>query len=716
MIKNLLLKYILPIFIFILIVFSISYKVLPSTWVIAYNDWSYFFNIDVKKDYQKSVYTDDYLWQDLSGIVFLNFWKTHIISGMKSLWFNDNYISYIITFWLAFLCSIIYYFIFLKISWNILVGYLSWFFVLFNNFTIESIAFGWYFYYFLWLISLWWLLLLLYNIYNNEKLIFKDIILISLLSIIIILPIHLVMYILIIIFIYIFSLIKGNVIKNNYLLPISILLIILLHWYWILPFLINMFTVSSDVIYWWNADAVLNGYSKIANYLNIMSFRQYFNLISFKIFPFTFVYIWYFILLAFIVYILFIKKIFSKKEYSLLLFLTVLYFVFFNISLGPNSFLTGGIYQYLWDNFSFFHFFRSFTRFIIVIIPLFLLIFTIFFKVKILKKRIFVLVISALVIFHFPLMSWNLNGVVTSMNVPNEYNELNEIINKKDRIISFPNISYETYSWSINESDLMIQDYYFNEYMLNSPIIYNRASLLLHNRKGIFKTLFLPDFKWPKLFNTVRDNNIKYIIIHKDNINVFNWKIIYYKDFIKYFNRYWNKVIENKYYNLYSIDKIKPKIYLNDGNLTFKQISSVKYKINIKNINNNTLYFLNNFSDKWKIYPLSDDGNNLKAYSYSDIKLFFSKTLFWWDNHKKYNKYANKWDIDKEFIINNYNPNIYTVNNDWSINLNVILFYKPQIYLYIWFIITLITFILLSSSFLVYKIRILKFNKKLWKK
>jgi len=694
MIKKFLITYMLPIIFFMMLTLSISYKVLPNTWAIAHNDWAYYFNIDSKKDYQKSVYTDDYLGTDLSSIVFLHFIKANIASWLKSLWTDDNYVSYIITFWLAFICSLLYYFIFFNISWNRLFWYFAGIFVIFNNFTIESLAFGGYFYYFLWLISFSFLFYLIYRSYNDKWITLNISMLLVLASIFIVLPIHLLIYIIVTI-VYIIFLYFSKRLKYKHYVILIIVWIILLHSYWIFPFITKMFSSSSELIYGWNANNVFSWYTKIASYLNIISFRQYFNIISWELYPYIFTYIWYIWILWSMIYILLKKESFLKKEYAFLVFLFILYFIFFNISLWPNSTITWAIWVYLWDNFSIFHFLRSFTRFLIILIPVVLLFFTIYLKKNDIHKWISLVIFIWLIITHPPLLSWNLNGVITSINIPNEYKAINKLTWNSDRTISYPNISYETYNWSVGDSKIMKQDYYLQENYIKTPILYNRASLSLQNKNITFHTFFNNNLSW--LANQLKNNNIQYVLVHKDSANVFNGKKIYFQNYIDYFSKHSNQVLDNGYFSLYKLNNVQPKIFSKNSNLSFKQISSVKYKINIKNLNINNLYFLNNFSDKWKIYAWKNGIEN--KYSYYDISFLFKKDYFS-STHKKYNEFANSWILNKEEILNRFPKGSYSKNSDWTINVDLVLYYIPQVYYYIWKILSWITLIFLITSYL----------------
>lgn len=657
---NIIYKTLFPIIFFMIVIFVISYKPLLSQSPIAYNDWSYFFNSTEKNGYIQTVYSDDYFWSNLSSITFLKTIKWNLNIILKKTYMPDWIISYIMSFWLLYLVSLLYFFIFKNISQNEWYWYFAGIFVIFNNFTIESIAFWWFFYYAFWLISLALLLFTIFKAYERKQIRIQDIAFIWIISWCIILPIHLVIYALSIIIFFIFNFFNKET-KWNYLLILSWVLIAWIHAYWIIPFIVNTVSVSSTEIYGWNASWVVSGYSRIANYLNIISFRQYFNVISFQLFSSSIVLLYYLVLAAGFVYISCIKK--SKKYTPILLLFFIIYFIFFNISLWPNSYITGNLFQTLWNSSSVFQFFRSFTRFLIILIPLILLCYAIFLRENKINKRFIIWWIFITILLHYPLLTWNLKWVVPSMKVPAEYQQINnflETYNGNKNIISYPNIAYETYSWSISWSNKMRQDYYLKEYLLNWNIIYDRTSLRL-SKKG-------PDFK--KIFSNKIDNNlnrylennsIDLVLVHKDYINIFNWWAINYNNFIDYFNLNSELILDNNYYNLYKLKNPKNILEMYFWSIDYKKVNSVEYDLEI-NLKSETdiLNFYKNFDNNWSFYW--EDWNQV---------------LF---EQFRHNLNFNNWLIDLDKVdMKNYNK-----NNDWTYTLRLKLYYKMQDYFILW--------------------------------
>lgn len=667
--KNLI-HYILPVLFFGFVIFCISYKPLLTKSPIAYNDGSYYFNSLEKDSYIKNSYSDDYFGSNLSSTIFLRKikWETNLV--LKKTWLPDYIVSYIMSFWLLFLASLVYFYIFKWISKNILYWYFAWIFVIFNNFTIESIAFWWFFYYGLWLIALWWLCGILHKIYISKQVSLLHIWWIIVLWSCIILPIHLVIYY-ILVFSFFIYLCFDKTFTRKYVLVLCLIFLTGIHAYWIIPFIANTLVVSSGEVYSGNASWVLSGYSKVANYINILSFRQYFNTISTQLFPSPIVSIYYIVgFLGLIV--VFIRNKKSKSDNSFIFLLFILYFLFFNIALWPNSAITGSTFQFLWDNVSVFHFFRSFTRFIIILIPLTLLVYAIYIRSNGVKNKYVVWAIIASIFFHYPLLTWDLKWVIPKMQIPEEYQEINTFLNNHNgnkNIISYPNISYETYEWSISDYSWMRQDYYLKEYLINWNAIHNRTSLWLYKKSDDFKKIFSNKVD-PELYEYLWNNAIDLVLLHKDSINIFDGEIVPFDSFYEYFNENAKIILDNQYFALYEIEDVNNTLTLDNGNISTNKISSVEYELEITIPEEwDILRFYRNFDMNWKLFDIEWNELNIEQ--------------------RKHNEVFNKW------ILNPINNIAFTENIDGTYTAKIKMYYVMQDYLELWKKISFIFIVLL---------------------
>ena len=77
------------------------------------------------------------------------------------------------------------------------------------------------------------------------------------------------------------------------------------------------------------------------------------------------------------------------------------------------------------------------------------------------------------------------------------------------------------------------------------------------------------------------------------------------------------------------------------------------------------------------------------------------KDLLFEDTQKEALGYANKWTIDPEKIKNALSSEYYETNPDGSINIDLVLYFKPQIYQNIAITLALLT-VVSSIGFLVF--------------
>lgn len=96
----------------------------------------------------------------------------------------------------------------------------------------------------------------------------------------------------------------------------------------------------------------------------------------------------------------------------------------------------------------------------------------------------------------------------------------------------------------------------------------------------------------------------------------------------------------------------------------------------------------------WETYDVKECPRENKFYVWWELSKLWHKPIFE-DTHKLVYDYANQWTIDPEYIKENYPKEYYKENPDWSIDLRLTLYFKPQSYFYLGLIISWITFLLL---------------------
>jgi hypothetical protein len=699
----------IPISVFITLVLVSSYRVLPSLGTIFYNDGAFFWLRDNYFVNLVMTWSQNYFGSDQTNITFLYLIKSLLISSLNRFGVSQEAISYILSFGLVLAAALVYYFIFKKISGSKIFGFGAGVFAILCNLSLEHVGFGGFFYYFLGLISFGVLFMCLNNMFMKKNIEITDIIFMSLTSVLLVHPFYFVIYLISLIIIFLFLGIRYGLYKRaKFYIKAStaFLFLLLIHMYWLLPFVIGSVTRDASQTYGGNLDGVFEGFKRASSYLNAQNFFQYFNLYS-KNVQSSYLFYPFYILLATLLLISF-YYLFKKKKAVFLISL-FLYIIFFSLALGPMSVVSGGIWSYLWSNIPAFSFFRSFSRFLIVIIPIYLYVYALAYKLLDYgnKKILLGTIVAAFVFLNIFVSSGDMSGTIVAVTPPQEYSELNKILDSDSSsysVLSVPNYFYETYKWSGNrKTDFMRQDYYFMDYYLEAPVIYNRASISINNNNKLFSKVFsFSESKADELGYLFDASDIKYVLIHKDyiagppNINT--------QDYLSYMEYFKNNNIEplmnNENFAVYQLPTSTSRLY--HPNLTFQKINPAKYKLHFKGVKDvKDLNFLQSYHSKWNLYLDSYQKPCLAAesskecspvnafYQSGDISYINKEPLFDSTHSKKFN-YANSWSIDPNEIKKFAEGEYYQKNSDGSIDFTMTLYFAPQSYQYLGIIISIL--------------------------
>lgn len=454
-------------------------------------------------------------------------------------------------------------------------------------------------------------------------------------------------------------------------------------------------------------------------------------------------------LTLFFLLVFFLKRKKSEIEYQYLTkgFLIIfVMFVFFAVRIKEPFF---SINSFLYKT-QLFSFFRSpekvfvFLPFVFVVIIIGILL-----NLK-LKKTI-----NLIIIFIFLCIPWGFysGGVIDGLQkadkihpyivkIPDEYHQVKNIINSDNRSTSVLSLPYSVVN-SINWSDypkwgfigqdvlyLLYDKYFISANVFDHPSIETSLSFKEYNKKGIINE--------SKFIRLLQKFSGQFIIFHKD-INK-DWILatemvqltldsLEEKKFVE-------KISDNDYFNLYKINDegVKPIISSNNVDVEFVKINPTKYRIHIKGLNKNSrIEFNQAFSRQW--YALAESSNFLlnceKKYNYPNfntVECSSSDNFFEGDEfslmlreridesfHKIINDYANGWTIDPNYIKNNFDKSYYKENADGSIDMNLILYFKPQSYFYLGLLISGTT-LFFCISYLIYDWRKRKKQKNLIEK
>lgn len=421
-----------------------------------------------------------------------------------------------------------------------------------------------------------------------------------------------------------------------------------------------------------------------------------------------------FILLS-IFLIIAIIKLYKKAFVSILLVMTLLGIF---ISKGPRE-PFGEIFMWLYNNIFGFQIFRrpvskyyGIFMFFFIALAVFGLAITTY-KLSLKKFLLFIMIpfimISAYFVFIFAK-----NVYLIPFNIPSYYEEARNYLVKNEvkKVLILPGIQglQPTYDKSINNlytTDFLFLTWYFP---FDTPVGANFAT---DYHKRIINPIMKKIRKGADICDLTKGAGISHIMLRHD-LSLSNpfedkpknlSKILDNNKFVvgkKDFNSN-----EGKGFTIYTLDtkctaNLIQLTKKNEAHIDFQIINPTKIKISILKLTNiNILKFLNNFQNNWNIY-LSKYSNDFfikneqlniniypkkKIFFEGDELQFFTKKPLFEKSHKNNKSWENQWTIDPQYIKKNYPDSYYYQNQDGSINIQLILYYKTQSYLYLGLII-----------------------------
>ncbi len=300
-------------------------------------------------------------------------------------------------------------------------------------------------------------------------------------------------------------------------------------------------------------------------------------------------------------------------------------------------------------------------------------------------------------------------GYKLTVQIPSEYYEIKRVIGKDNCLLLVISLPYSV-TTSINWANYPKWHFVGCDVL---PALYNKPyiSANSYDHPGLETKLSFAEYNAAnkidkdKFIELLQKFSGQYILLHRDidEYWIDSSKIVY--DTIKELES--DKIVkeldDNKYFTLYELDEdyLVPLILSNenDVDICFQKVSPVKYRISICNLKEITDLEFHQFYDaQWKLYIKSNPDNSwcelLKYYKNTKVteckhtgKLFeISDLAFLWknsifdDTHKMVKEYANSWSIDPNYIKDNYPEEYYKENQDGSIDIKIILYYKPQSY------------------------------------
>lgn len=424
------------------------------------------------------------------------------------------------------------------------------------------------------------------------------------------------------------------------------------------------------------------------------------------------------------------------KEKNYISFILLLVFLFLSVrAYGPFKEIGLFIYQL-----PIFVVFRSPEKIFSVIPFVYAVLLAGLLYVSRLRSKIIYLIFGVLLIIPYYFYIGQVYGMLSDgsssnykyiVKVPQEYYDIQDIINGEQRmtsIISLPysvknSINWAQYpKWGFIGHDvlhLLYNKFYISANSYDHPLLETELSF-----KGFNEGKEDPE----NFLRLVKKFSGQFIIYHKDIDPEWIENSKHLKltiDALEQESKI--RLIEsNDYFDFYRVQEyyIEPLIS-SSGFVYFKNINPTKYHINISAKEKNELRFNQSYDSRWNLYLEKYSNNSWcqevghyknaiecehtrKFFEGEELKYLWKKSLSG-DSHKIIDDYANSWTIDSEYIKSNYSSQYYKENLDGSIDIKLTMYYKPQSYFYLGLIVSII-FLLVCGAYYIWSGLIKKYN------
>lgn len=434
----------------------------------------------------------------------------------------------------------------------------------------------------------------------------------------------------------------------------------------------------------------------------------------------------------------------ARKLYLLIFTLFLLSLYFFTVNIGPlkDLFLTFG-------RIPGFVMFRNFyDKFAPVYIFLYAILMTV--SLVIIKKKyktrsyLINLIFLIVVLLNFTTVKptvnsplWSTSDVYKTITIPKEYldfmGSIKKNISSTNTILSVP---YGAAQYGVIKDDNSNSVYVgVSAVKIFSGVndISGDLSFNLTNEPNVFDKILI-DKRYDALNKILYNRNINYVLVTKNIPVQVLHSYIFTKPLVDAQDGEFLRAITGKRiltsskdnYELYTTKTLNT--LLHSDNLYFQKISPVKYLLTINNIKKTQeLRFNDSFHPSWKLFLLkktnslscktftmSTDNTSKECnekfsfFDLSDLSTVF-KTPIFDSSHSTTDNTYNTWKIDPDFIKKNYSKDYYSVNKDGSININLLFYFVPQVYLFYGIMITVVV-VLFATIYLILNLK--KKNEK----
>ena len=722
-----------PWIVFAAFTISISYRLTPNHGVLMYGDYPYYWPGHTFDPF--SVVQSSFLGYvrlvDMQALPLME------LPRLLSAILPANWISYLLTYGLLYLTCMTYYFVARKLTGSAAIGYVTGLFIILNQTVLEYLVVQ-PSHIFVALI-VYALTLYLFHDATRKGFRARHTLILGAMSLAITHPLLWALELCLVAGLFLFLLFEQRQLIRHTLVAAAQTfgLIALLGSYWLVPFALGTFSSGTNSLYAGSQQSVFEGVRAKIHYLEGFDLFQYPGSWQNAIYGGGIPHLFYFATLAFVVGV-FLFRGRRGPNRKVFLVLLALYLVALTLGLGPNSAATGRIWIFAYNHIPSFGFFRTFSRFITLALVaiVFLLAYALYQLHRSSFKyfpHVIVAFVVALLAAHWVFFTGNLNGTLSTASIPKEYASLNSKLLDKESdfsVITFPNVAYEAYGWSANSNQQAFQQIeYFKEFFLDQPVIFNRLALNDMNIKNrYFPRLFAynSSFSFYSSFDSdLNKLDVKYVLVHKDLVDIVsvinnlpNLKSaadvhaaerLPYQLYMAYFSQDPNyKLVENNnVFAVYENEAFRPIIRA--SGVYFEKLNDSTYRVYLSNLKSaRTLTLLQRFDSGWQIYPLRAPSlawcRRIATYSSglsecargsgdnfveAAARALGSGTLH--VPHAEVMGYANEWRLDAHSVRKQFSAQYYSANPDGSINIAVLLYFRPQSDFYLGLIVTLLT-------------------------
>jgi hypothetical protein len=276
------------------------------------------------------------------------------------------------------------------------------------------------------------------------------------------------------------------------------------------------------------------------------------------------------------------------------------------------------------------------------------------------------------------------------VELPAEYSSACSFLkNNAFRTMKFP-YSYDFLHFTNLSNNQVLSNDVFNQ-NCNQSVLAIRT-LPTQDEIEIIKTYDLMVTNPEKFKQKIQELSIDTIMVDKQFIPNYSWYRISSEEekdlLIKKIDSNYsqNKVYENNYLAIYKFSSVQP-FYISNGNLEYSKINPTHYNLTINNItSNSTLEFQYSYGN-WSITK-------------PNTKYLLPDSMF---NHYKGRGFNNSWSINFSSLQQNCVSSYCQKNEDESYNLNLELWYKPQVVFEEFMLVYLLSLLAIFSYQLKYK-------------